>query len=207
MIRRTSLLVTVLSLLLGCSRPAAVESNPPVSSLSSATPAAVPTAPSAAPAVSAASAEPAATLLAVGTEVPDVSAVAQDGKTVHLRALKGKPVIVYFYPKDDTTGCTIEAKGIRDQYKDLDSRATVLGVSTDTQDSHKAFADKYSLPFKLLDDSSHTLVTAFGVPVSSGHAKRVTFVIDKDGKVSKVFPNVNPSGHAQELLEALKALG
>ncbi|HTA90872.1 MAG TPA: redoxin domain-containing protein [Polyangiaceae bacterium] len=207
MIRRTSLLVTAFSLLLGCSRPAAVESNPPVSSLSSATPAAVPTAPSAAPTVSAASAEPAATLLAVGTEVPDVSALAQDGKTVRLRALKGKPVIVYFYPKDDTTGCTIEAKGIRDQYKDLDSRATVLGVSTDTQDSHKAFADKYSLPFKLLDDSSHTLVTAFGVPVSSGHAKRVTFVIDKDGKVSKVFPNVNPSGHAEELLEALKALG
>jgi peroxiredoxin Q/BCP len=207
MIRRTSLLVTAFSLLLACSRPAAVESNPPVSSLSSATPAAVPTAPSAAPTVSAASAEPAATLLAVGTEVPDVSALAQDGKTVRLRALKGKPVIVYFYPKDDTTGCTIEAKGIRDQYKDLDSRATVLGVSTDTQDSHKAFADKYSLPFKLLDDSSHTLVTAFGVPVSSGHAKRVTFVIDKDGKVSKVFPNVNPSGHAEELLEALKALG
>ena len=209
MMRTTSLLVAAFPLLFGCSRPAAVESNPPVSSLSSATPAAVSAAPSATPAsgASAASAEPASTLLAVGTEVPDVSAVAQDGKTVHLRALKGKPVIVYFYPKDDTTGCTIEAKGIRDQYKDLDSRATVLGVSTDTQDSHKAFADKYSLPFKLLDDSSHTLVTAFGVPVSSGHAKRVTFVIDKDGKVSKVFPNVNPNGHAEELLEALKALG
>jgi peroxiredoxin Q/BCP len=207
MMARTSLLAAAFPLLFGCSRPAAVESNPPVTSLSSATPATSEAAPSAAPAVSAVSAEPASTLLAVGTEVPDVSAVAQDGKTVRLRALKGKPVIVYFYPKDDTTGCTIEAKGIRDQYKDLDSRATVLGVSTDTQDSHKAFADKYSLPFKLLDDSSHTLVTAFGVPVSSGHAKRVTFLIDKDGKVSKVFPNVNPNGHAEELLEALKALG
>jgi peroxiredoxin Q/BCP len=199
------------ALLVGCSRPATVESNPPAASITP-TPSAMPAlaSASAAPAMSAAeapSAVPASTLLAVGSEVPDVSAVAQDGKTVKLRALKGKPLVVYFYPKDDTTGCTIEAKGIRDQYKELKSRAVVLGVSTDTQDSHKAFADKYSLPFKLLDDSSHTLVTAFGVPVSSGHAKRVTFVIDKTGKVSKVFPNVNPDGHATELLDALKALG
>jgi peroxiredoxin Q/BCP len=207
MTRSLALLATALPLFIGCSRPATNESNPPASTPAAAAPPTAPVVPSAAPVASAASTEPASTLLPVGTEVPDVSAVAQDGKTVHLRALKGKPVIVYFYPKDDTTGCTIEAKGIRDQYKDLDSRAVVLGVSTDTQDSHKAFADKYSLPFKLLDDSSHTLVTAFGVPVSSGHAKRVTFVIDKDGKVSKVFPNVNPDGHATELLEALKALG
>jgi peroxiredoxin Q/BCP len=148
-----------------------------------------------------------APLLAVGADVPDVSAVAQDGKTVKLRELKGKPVIVYFYPKDDTPGCTIEAKGIRDQYSELNSRAVVLGVSTDTTESHKAFADKYNLPFQLLDDSSHALVTAFGVPVSSGHAKRITFVIDAAGKVRKVFPNVNPDGHAAELLDALKSLG
>jgi peroxiredoxin Q/BCP len=188
----------VFTSLVACSRPATVESNPPA--MSAATPAA------SASVAAAPSAEPASTLLAVGSEVPDVSALAQDGKTVHLRALKGKPLVVYFYPKDDTTGCTIEAKGIRDQYKDLKSLATVFGVSTDTQDSHKAFADKYSLPFQLLDDSSHTLVTAFGVPVFSGHAKRVTFVIDKTGNVAKVFPNVNPDGHAAELLEALKAL-
>jgi peroxiredoxin Q/BCP len=146
-------------------------------------------------------------LLAVGAQVPDVSAPAQDGKLVNLRALKGKPIIVYFYPKDDTTGCTIEAKGIRDQYAELGSRAVVLGVSEDSLDSHKAFASKYDLPFSLLDDSSHALATAFGVPLTSGHAKRVTFVIDASGKVSKVFPNVDPSGHAAELLEALKALG
>ena len=145
-------------------------------------------------------------LLAVGADVPDVSALAQDGKTVKLRELKGKPVIVYFYPKDDTPGCTIEAKGIRDQYAELNRRAIVLGVSTDTSESHKAFADKYNLPFRLLDDSSHTLVSAFGVPVSSGHAKRVTFLIDAAGKVRKVFPSVNPDGHAAELLEALKAI-
>ncbi len=146
-------------------------------------------------------------MLAVGAEVPDLSAPAQDGKLVNLRALKGKPLIVYFYPKDDTKGCTIEAKGIRDQYAELSRRAVVLGVSEDSLESHKAFADKYELPFQLLDDTKHALATAFGVPLSSGKAKRVTFVIDASGKVAKVFPNVNPDGHAAELIEALRALG
>lgn len=139
--------------------------------------------------------------------MPDVSAPAQDGKVVRLRELKGKPVIVYFYPKDDTTGCTIEAKGIRDQYAELKSRAVVLGVSEDSADSHQAFASKYSLPFPLLDDTNHSLATAFGVPLNAGHAKRVTFVFDASGKVRKVFPDVNPNGHADELLSALKTLG
>lgn len=147
------------------------------------------------------------TLLAVGADVPDVSAPAQDGKVVNLRALKGKPVIVYFYPKDDTRGCTIEAKGIRDQYAELSRRAVVLGVSSDSLDSHKAFAEKYELPFQLLDDTNHVLASAFGVPLSSGKTKRVTFVIDAAGKVRKVFPNVNPDEHAAELVEALKSLG
>ena len=186
-------------LVLGCNHAAPAESAPPAPS---AAPLVVA---SATPPLSAPSSEP--TLLAVGSDVPDVSAVTQEGKTVRLRDLKGKPVIVYFYPKDDTTGCTIEAKGIRDQYAELKERAVVLGVSTDTQESHKAFAEKYNLPFQLLDDSKHALVTAFGVPASSGHAKRVTFVIDKTGKVVKVFPNVNPDGHAAELILALKALG
>jgi len=210
MIRAISSSLLALTLLVGCSRPATVESNPPALSVAPAPspPAALPSAAPAASLAAAPSAQPASTLLAVGSEVPDVAALAQDGKTVHLRELKGKPLIVYFYPKDDTTGCTIEAKGIRDQYQELKSRAVIFGVSSDTQDSHKAFADKYSLPFRLLVDSSHALATAFGVPVSAtGNAKRVTFVIDKTGKVSKVFPNVNPDGHAAELLEALKALG
>ncbi|MEO7033279.1 MAG: peroxiredoxin [Polyangiaceae bacterium] len=189
----------------GCSR-AANESNPAPVSTGSA-PAAAVAAPTAAARLSAPAADGAAALLAEGADVPDVSALAQDGKTVKLRALKGKPVVVYFYPKDDTPGCTIEAKGIRDQYAELNKLAVVLGVSTDTSESHKAFADKFNLPFELLDDSSHALVNAFGVPVNSGHAKRVTFVIDGAGKVRKVFPNVNPDGHAAELIEALKALG
>ncbi len=193
----------------GCNR-AANEANPaPVAAVSAApvqATLAAAVASAAAPATSA-TADSSAALLAVGADVPDVSAIAQDGKTVKLRALKGKPVVVYFYPKDDTPGCTIEAKGIRDQYAELNKLAVVLGVSTDTSESHKAFADKFNLPFELLDDSSHALVTAFGVPVSSGHAKRVTFVIDGAGKVRRVFPNVNPDGHAAELIDALKSLG
>ena len=146
-------------------------------------------------------------LLAVGADVPDVTAPAQDGTQVSLRALHGKPLVVYFYPKDDTPGCTVEAKGIRDQYAELKRLAVVLGVSADSLDSHRAFAEKYDLPFLLLDDTSHLLTTAFGVPVSSGHAKRVTFVIDAAGKVREVFPDVVPAEHAAALIAALKRLG
>jgi peroxiredoxin Q/BCP len=199
----------------GCSHATNGESNQALPAAASSSPAevvatavtAAPAAPALAASASATAADGSSTLLALGSDVPDVSAVSQDGKTVHLRALKGKPLVVYFYPKDDTPGCTIEAKGIRDQYAELNRRAVVLGVSTDSSESHKAFADKYNLPFPLLDDSSHALVTAFGVPVFSGHARRVTFVIDSAGKVRQVFPNVNPNGHASELIEALKALG
>jgi peroxiredoxin Q/BCP len=208
MIRKTSLILGAL-LVFGCNHAASESSLAPVSAASAAgipPVAATPSASSGA-ASSSGAPDPAGSLLAVGADVPDVSAVAQDGKTVKLRELKGKPLVVYFYPKDDTTGCTIEAKGIRDQYAELSKSAVVLGVSTDTSESHKAFADKYNLPFELLDDSSHALVTAFGVPVSNGHAKRVTFVFDAAGKVRKVFPNVIPEGHAAELLDALKSLG
>lgn len=187
--------------LAGCNR----ESPAASSSSQAALPTPAPAASSAAPGLPASPAA-SATLLAVGAEVPDVTAPAQDGKLVNLRALKGKPLVVYFYPKDDTPGCTIEAKGIRDQYAELNRLAVVLGVSEDSTESHQAFASKYDLPFSLLDDSSHRLASAFGVPLSSGHAKRVTFVIDAQGKVNKVFPSVNPDGHAAELIEALKAL-
>jgi thioredoxin-dependent peroxiredoxin len=188
----------------GCNRESPVASSSSPASLPASTASPVASI-AAAPAPTVAGA---GTLLAAGAEVPDVAAPAQDGTLVRLRALKGKPVVVYFYPKDDTPGCTIEAKGIRDQYAELSRRAVVLGVSVDSLDSHKAFATKYDLPFQLLDDTNHELARAFGVPLSpSGHAKRVTFVIDASGKVSKVFPNVNPDGHAAELIEALKTLG
>jgi thioredoxin-dependent peroxiredoxin len=206
---KLSPLSILLPLLLSCNRAGNTEPAPATSvafgaGATAGAPASIAAA-SAAPKTSEAAAVP--SLLAVGADLPDVAAPAQDGKVVRLRDLKGKPVIVYFYPKDDTPGCTIEAKGIRDEYAELKSRAVVLGVSEDSADSHQAFASKYDLPFPLLDDTSHALATAFGVPLSSGHAKRVTFVIDAAGKVSKVFPNVNPDGHAAELLAALKGLG
>jgi thioredoxin-dependent peroxiredoxin len=188
-----------LPLLLACSRAGNAESNQ-AASTAAASVATAPVSPTPTPASS-------SSLLAVGAQVPDVSAPAQDGKVVSLRELKGKALIVYFYPKDDTPGCTVEAKGIRDQYAELSRLAHVLGVSSDSLESHKAFAAKYDLPFPLLDDKTHSIASAFGVPLSSGHARRVTFVIDATGTVRKVFPDVNPDGHAAELVEALKALG
>jgi peroxiredoxin Q/BCP len=150
---------------------------------------------------------PADGLLAVGAAAPDIEATAQDGENVKLADLEGKPVVVYFYPKDDTPGCTAEAQGIRDQWESLkQTGAVVIGVSTDDADSHKAFAQKHSLPFLLLPDPKGDIAKAFGVPLTLGHAKRVTFVIDKQGKIAKVFPSVAPKGHAEELLAALRAL-
>jgi peroxiredoxin Q/BCP len=199
MMQRSLGLVSVVVLAVACNRTGSVESSAATPSPSAATPSAAAPVPAAV--------APTSDLLAVGAEVPDVAAPSQDGKVVRLRELKGKPVVIYFYPKDDTPGCTIEAKGIRDQYAELSQRAVVLGVSSDSLDSHKAFASKYELPFPLLDDTSHELAKAFGVPLTNGKAKRVTFVIDASGKVSRVFPNVVPTGHAAELLDALKALG
>lgn len=159
------------------------------------------------PPASAAQTNAAEGLLAVGAPAPPVEATAHSGDKVSLEKLKGKPVIVYFYPKDDTPGCTIEAQQIRDSYEDLSKTgAVVLGVSSDSNESHSEFAKKYSLPFQLLPDSDNAIAKAFGVPVRGGKASRVTFLIDKHGKIAKVFPKVNPDGHAKELLEALKAL-
>ena len=140
-------------------------------------------------------------------ESPDVVAEAHNGEQVALSSLRGRPVVVYFYPRDDTPGCTVEAHELRDASIELDKhRAVVLGVSADDNDSHRAFATKHQLPFQLLPDPDHRIARAFGVPVVNGKAKRVTFVIDKDGKIARVFPDVSPKGHAQELLETVSAL-
>jgi peroxiredoxin Q/BCP len=160
------------------------------------------------PASAAPASQPAPVLLAVGTEAPAIVAEAHNGQKVNLSELKGRPVIVYFYPKDDTPGCTVEAEGIRDDWADLSrANAVVLGVSTQDNASHRAFAGKYGLPFMLLPDSDEAIARAFGVPVNNGYTKRVTFVIDKQGKIAKVFPEVNPKGHSDEILEALRELG
>jgi peroxiredoxin Q/BCP len=146
-------------------------------------------------------------LLERGDEAPRVEATAHTGQAVKLSDFKGKPVVVYFYPKDDTPGCTVEAQGFRDDHAELTKAGiVVIGVSTDDTASHRAFASKYELPFLLLPDTDQKISKAFGVPITNGHSKRVTFVIDKNGKIAKVFPEVTPAGHAQEVLTAVKSL-
>lgn len=150
---------------------------------------------------------PAATgssLLPVGAEAPDLVATAHTGERVSLRELRGKSVVLYFYPKDDTPGCTIEAQELSALSNQLAAKgAVVIGVSTDGEASHRAFADKYSLSFLLLPDDKHEIAARFGVPVVGGKARRVTYVIGPDGKIARVFPAVTPKGHGAEVLAAL----
>lgn len=146
-------------------------------------------------------------LLAVGASAPAIKVTAHDGTTFDLASLRGKVVVVYFYPKDETPGCTVEAEGLRDKFPDLGkSGAMLVGVSTDDAASHKSFAEKHSLPFPLLPDTDHAIAKAFGVPITAGFARRVTFVIDRQGKIAKVFPDVRPRVHAPEVVEAVSAL-
>ena len=194
--KRTALLaLAAATLVVGCDKkesPAATPSAPAPSAASTAAPTA---------------AEKQEGLLDVGAEAPKIEAVAHNGQKVDLASFKGKPVVVYFYPKDDTPGCTVEAKGIRDEWPELrKAGAVVLGVSSDDNVSHRAFASKYDLPFLLVPDAEHHIANAFGVPVSNGYAKRVTFLIDKGGKIAKVFPDVTPQGHAKELVAAITDL-
>ncbi|HEY6561134.1 MAG TPA: peroxiredoxin [Polyangiaceae bacterium] len=167
---------------------------------------AAPSPASSAPQTAQAPAEP-SKLLAPGAAAPDLVMRAHTGETVQLSKLRGQPVVVYFYPKDDTPGCTVEAQELRDLSAELGrQKAIVLGVSTDDEESHKAFAEKHQLPFLLLVDRDHAIARAFGVPIVNGRAKRISFVIDKGGKVARVFTDVTPKGHGQELLQTVGAL-
>lgn len=144
--------------------------------------------------------------LAAGAPAPDVTFAVHTGESVTLASLRGKPVIVYFYPKDDTPGCTVEAQEIRDLYQQLkDTGAVVIGVSADGRDSHRAFAEKHALPFLLASDESGAIARAFGVPLKNGRAARVSFVVGADGRIKQSFPSVTPKGHAQELLSAISS--
>jgi peroxiredoxin Q/BCP len=142
----------------------------------------------------------------VGTAAPDFSATAQNGTRVHLAALKGKPVVVYFYPKDETPGCTKEACSFRDAWQPLGKTGAVLvGISADTLDSHKGFADHWKLPFLLVSDPDGAIGKLYGVPFQGVH-KRQTIVIGPDGKITKVYRSVDVSMHAQEILNDLNHL-
>jgi peroxiredoxin Q/BCP len=152
----------------------------------------------------------AAELLQPGEKAPDFSALASDGSSVRLKDCIGKgPVVLYFYPKDDTPGCTKEACGIRDAFGEFKKlNATVFGVSLDSMESHKKFAAKYDLPFLLLADTDKKIAVAYGAAdAESRTAARVTYIIDQQGRIARVFPKVNPAEHSAELLEALARLG
>ncbi|GBC85949.1 Putative peroxiredoxin bcp [bacterium HR11] len=141
-----------------------------------------------------------------GQPAPDFTLKDQDGRDVALSALRGKWVVLYFYPKDDTPGCTKEACAFRDfieQYRALG--AEVLGVSVDDTASHKKFHQKYNLNFHLLADPDKRVTRMYGVLNPLGWARRVTFVIDPQGIVRKVFPKVDVGVHSQEVLDFLKS--
>jgi thioredoxin-dependent peroxiredoxin len=144
--------------------------------------------------------------IAVGKPPPDFTAKAHDGTDLKLSALKGKPVVVYFYPKDETTGCTKEANAFRDAWKDLEKKGVVLiGISTDSLDSHRAFATHHELPFHLVSDPSGAIAKSFGVPNRAGFLGRQTFVIGPDGNVKKIYRDVDVTKHASEVLADLQS--
>ena len=144
--------------------------------------------------------------LKVGEAAPEFKATDLDGKDVDLNSLRGKWVVLYFYPKDDTPGCTIEAKQFTELYGDfLKANALVYGVSADTKESHCDFRDKYSLKIPLIPDQEHKIMSLYDVKVSSsGFASRDTIVIDPSGKIVKVYRKVNPVGHPKEVFDFIK---
>jgi peroxiredoxin Q/BCP len=149
--------------------------------------------------------------LIVGANAPAFSASDQSGETVSLADFKGKTVILYFYPKDDTPGCTVEACSFRDEFSSFKKKGTVvIGVSPDSAKSHAKFIEKFSLPFTLLADSDHQIAGAYGVWVEKSMygrkymgVERSTFVIGPEGKLSAVYRKVKPAEHAAELLAGL----
>jgi len=146
-----------------------------------------------------------------GKPAPDFELTGDDGERVRLSGLRGKPVVLYFYPRDDTPGCTAQARGIRDVYADFRERgAVVLGVSPDDEASHVKFKSKYELPFTLLADPEHEVAERYGVWVertnygkTSMGIERSTFVIDAEGNVVKAMRRVKPDTHAADVLAAL----
>jgi peroxiredoxin Q/BCP len=150
-------------------------------------------------------------MLKPGDKAPLFSLETDEGDTVSLKDLKGKPVVLYFYPKDDTPGCTVEACEFRDNWSAVKKTgAVVLGVSPDAVTSHQKFKQKFSLPFPLLSDEGHAVAEAYGTwGEKSMYGRtyqgilRTTFIIDETGKISRVFAKVKPKGHAAEVLAAL----
>ena len=144
----------------------------------------------------------------VGDNAPDFEGPTTEGKTLGLKDFLGKKnVVLYFYPKDDTPGCTKEACSFRDNLQPIRSLgAEILGVSVDSVESHKKFSTKFSLPFPLISDKEKRIAKAYGVLRVTGTTNRVTFIIDKNGKITKIFPKVDVSKHTEEVVAAIKEI-
>jgi thioredoxin-dependent peroxiredoxin len=148
-----------------------------------------------------------------GKPAPDFELKSDSGETVKLSDLRGKQIVLYFYPKDDTPGCTTQACGIRDAYSEFEREgAVVLGVSPDDERSHVKFKEKYELPFSLLADVDHSVAEDYGVWVEKSYAgktymgvTRSTFVIAQDGTVKRAMHEVKPDAHADDVLETLRS--
>jgi len=150
-------------------------------------------------------------MISEGTPAPDFELTSDSGESVKLSALRGRPVVLYFYPKDDTPGCTTEACEFRDSYDVFRERgAEVLGVSPDDVTSHEKFKTKYELPFPLLADPDHEVAEKYGVWGEKKYAgktymgiNRSTFIIDADGNVARAMLGIKPAGHAEKVLDSL----
>jgi peroxiredoxin Q/BCP len=189
---RASLVIVTAVLATACSRDRATsETAAPSSSTAAAQTSAATTPKAAAPGE-----------VVVGKPPPQFVAKAHDGTELSLAALKGKPVVVYFYPKDETPGCTKEANSFREVWKDLEKEnVVVVGISDDDDDSHRAFAKHWELPFPLVSDTGGRLRKLFGVPPFG----RQTFVIGADGNVKKIYRSVDVSKHAAEVMADLQS--
>ena len=156
--------------------------------------------------------------LKVGGEAPAFDALAVggeygDGQPVQLRDFQGSPVVLYFYPKDDTPGCTVQACSLRDSWSSVSDKAKIFGVSIDSVGSHRKFIDKYSLPFPILSDPEKKIVNSYGVWVEKSMygkkymgTERSTFVIDSEGRIAAIFRKVKPEEHVGLVRDALKNL-
>ena len=148
------------------------------------------------------------TTLKAGDKAPDFVSKDQNGKTVSLKQFKGKKLVLYFYPKDNTSGCTAQACSLRDNFKELKKEGyTILGVSIDDEASHRDFIAKNNLPFSLLADTDKSIVTKYGVwtekernGVKAFSTTRTTFLINKDGYINKVITEIDTKNHASQIL-------
>lgn len=151
-------------------------------------------------------------MLEEGKNAPEIKLKDQNGNVISLDEFKGQKIVVYFYPKDDTTGCTKEACSFRDEFPKFEKLDTkVIGISPDSVESHKKFAEKYNLPFTLLSDEGKEVVEAYDVWKQKSMygrnymgVERTTYIVDEDGKIEKVFPKVKVDNHIEEVLKALK---